>query len=364
MTASRIGSVGKWIGMGGGTLAVVLVLLWLMGVFHEKVQPAPTHDVFPTLPEGAAVQTVQDMEVPIYETSIGSISPVQRIQIGSKLLARVVTMKVEKAGQKVKEGELLVRLQSQDLEAMMLEAKAAHASAEAELGQARSDLDRVKNLFQQKVASQEQLDKETTRLRTAEAAVQRAAQSKRAAETTLSFATITSPITGIVVDKKVEQGDIVVPGQVLMSLYDPGRMQLVARVRESLAARLVPGQSVDVRVDALDLDCSGKVDQIVPEAEENSHVFEVKISGPCPPGIYSGMFGRIQIPVGKRREVHLPETALKHVGQIEWVYVVLEGNKVLRRFVQTGRWREGQVEILSGLEVGERYLIDAEVMEN
>jgi len=138
----------------------------------------------------------------------------------------------------------------------------------------------------------------------------------------------------------------------------------VARVRESLAARLVPGQSVDVRVDALDLDCSGKVDQIVPEAEENSHVFEVKISGPCPPGIYSGMFGRIKVPVGKRREIHLPETALNHVGQIEWVYVVLEGNKVLRRFVQTGRWREGQVEILSGLEVGERYLIDAEVMEN
>mgnify|MGYP002713147093 CR=1 FL=1 len=364
MTSGRIGSLGKWIGMGGGTLAVVLVLLWLMGAFHGKIQPEPTKDVFATLPRGARVQTVEAIEVPIHETSIGSISPVQRIQIGSKLLARVMTMKVEKAGQQVKEGELLVQLQSEDLEARMLESKAALESAQAELEQARSDLQRVTNLFEQKVASQEQLDKETTRLRTAEAAVQRASQARRGAETTLSFATIRSPIDGIVIDKKVEQGDIVAPGQVLMSLYDPGRMQLVARVRESLAARLVPGQSVDVRVDALDLDCSGKVDQIVPEAEESSHVFEVKISGPCPPGVYSGMFGRIQIPVGKRREIHLPQTALKHVGQIEWVYVVLEGNRVLRRFVQTGRWSEGQVEILSGLEVGERYLVDAEVMGN
>lgn len=363
MEAGWTRSLGRWVGMGLGTLAVVLVLLWLMGVFHDKVQPGKTRDALPRLPTNAQVQTVTSVEVPIYETSIGSVSPIQRIQIGSKLLARVVEMKVEKAGQRVQKGELLVRLQSKDLEAMLQEAQAAHRSAEAELSQARSDLARVQKLFKQKVASQEQLDRETTRVRTAEAAVQRTASSVRAAETTLSFATVRSPITGIVIDKQVEQGDLVAPGQVLMSLYDPGRMQLVARVRESLAARLEPGESVSVRVDALDLDCSGKIDQIVPEAEASSHVFEVKISGPCPPGIMSGMFGRIRVPVGKRQEIHVPETALKHVGQIQWVYVVSDDNKVLRRFVQTGSWQSGQVEILSGLTVGERYVVDAEVLD-
>ncbi len=361
--AAKTRSLAKWAGMAAGSLAVVFVLLWLMGVFHEKVQPDTTQSVLQKLPAHAAVQSVESVEVPIYETSIGSISPIQRIQIGSKILARVIKMKVVKAGQRVEKGELLVELQSRDLEAMMQEAKATHASAEAELQQARSDLARTENLFKQKVASQEQLDRETTRLRTTKAAVHRAASSLRAAETTLSFATIRSPIGGIVIDKKVEQGDLVAPGQILMSLYDPSRMQLVARVRESLAARLKPGDSVGVRVDALDLDCQGQVDQIVPEAEESSHVFEVKISGPCPPGIYSGMFGRIRVPVGKRLEIHLPETAIKHVGQIEWVYVVLGEGTVLRRFVQTGRWRDGQVEILSGLEVGERYLVDAEALD-
>ena len=89
-------------------------------------------------------------------------------------------------------------------------------------------------------------------------------------QATLDWATIRSPIDGTVIDKKVDVGDMVTPGQMLVTLFDPKRMQLVASVRESLTHRLQVGQEIGVRVEGLDKQCSGTVSEIVPEAQSAS----------------------------------------------------------------------------------------------
>jgi RND family efflux transporter MFP subunit len=196
-------------------------------------------------------------------------------------------------------------------------------------------------------------------VQTADAAVARADQGVKFADSQLAYTTIRSPIKGVVIDKLVEAGDLVVPGRTLVTLYDPGRMQLVARVRERLAMRLKRGEDVAVTIEALDLDCHGMIDQIVPEAEAGSRVFEVRVTGPCPPGIYAGMFGRIHVPIGTRREIRVPDAAIRRVGQMETVFVVEAGGTLQRRFVQTGRRVADDVEILAGLRSGETILARA-----
>ena len=128
---------------------------------------------------------------------------------------------------------------------------------------------------------------------------------------------------------------MVTPGQILVTLFDPKRMQLVASVRESLTYRLREGQSIEVQIERLDLQCSGTISEIVPEAQSNSRTFQVKVTGPCPPGIYSGMFGRILIPLDEEEVLVIPGRAVQHVGQLQLVDV-LEDGRVMRRSIRAG----------------------------
>ena len=160
---------------------------------------------------------------------------------------------------------------------------------------------------------------------------------------------------GTVIDKKVDVGDMVTPGQLLVTLFDPKQMQLVASVRESLTHRLQVGQSIGVRVEGLDKQCSGTVSEIVPESQSASRAFQVKVTGPCPAGIYSGMFGRILIPLDEEQVLVIPRQAVRNVGQLELVEVV-ENGQVSRRAIRTGRTFKEEVPALAGLSQTATYV--------
>ena len=153
---------------------------------------------------------------------------------------------------------------------------------------------------------------------------------------------------------------MVTPGQVLVSLFDPLRMQLVSSVRESLVHQLQEGQQIGVNVETLKKECTGTISEIVPEARSDSRSFLVKVTGPCPPGIYSGMFGRINIPLGEEKVLVIPPQAVHHVGQLKLVNVV-EGDRVVRRSIRTGRQipvdGKPYIEVLSGLKEGEKVVV-------
>ena len=99
-------------------------------------------------------------------------------------------------------------------------------------------------------------------------------------------------------------------------------MQLVASVRESIAHRLQEGEKIGVQVERLNKVCSGTVSEIVPEAQSASRSFQVKVTGPCPAGIYTGMFGRILIPLDEEEVLVIPARAVQNVGQLQLVNVV------------------------------------------
>jgi len=337
--------------------AVVFLLLVLAGVFHDKVEPAPPAADGRNPPAGVAVE-VAAIELPSEEWAVGSVEAVHETTIGARILSTVVRVHVE-AGQEVEQDHLLIELDSRDLAARRDQAAARVAVAEAARDQAQSDYDRIAPLAADGSASAFELTTARNALRSAEAELRRAVQDHREAETVLTYAEIRAPVSGRIVDKLVDAGDIVTPGQHLLTMYDPTRMQLVASVRESLRQRLEVGQTVGVKLDTLDHVCDARVSEIVPEAETASRSFLVKVTGPCPPGIYPGMFGRLRVPLGTRQAICVPDAAVRAVGQLDLVDVVEDGVPRQRLVQLGGRLDGGRVEVLSGLAPGERVLVPA-----
>ncbi len=349
--------------------AVIVLMLWLAGKFSAKV-PSETASAR-SEKEHVKEQLipVRLIQLPLSESAVGTVRAVHETSLGSKLLARVVEVHL-KAGQKVQADDVLIRLDDTDLRAKMQQALAAVASAEAVLTQATSDEKRYAELLAPKAVSQQQYDNAVAAKRTAEAALHHAKAAVAEVQNTLDWATIRSPIDGTVIDKKVDVGDMVSPGQVLVTLYNPKRMQLVASVRESLTRRLQIGQEIGVRIEGLDKQCSGTISEIVPEAQSASRSFQVKVTGPCPPGIYSGMFGRILIPVQTESVLVIPRRAVREVGQLELVDVVANGQtnrrtirvgatlyeEELKKFPELLR-NEQYVIVLSGLREGEQVVL-------
>lgn len=339
-----------------GALVIVL-LLYLAGRFSPKVPVATSLSEAATgpstLPRLAHVRMV---ELPLTETAVGSIRAVHETTLGAKITARVMAVNL-KAGQIVKKGDVLVQLDDKDLQARFQQAQAALRSAEAQRAQAAVDEGRLAKLLGTGAVNQQEYDKATTALKSTTAEVQRLQEVINESQAMLEYATIRAPFDGTVIDKKVDVGDTAMPGQVLLTLYDPKHMQLIASVRESLAQRLKVGQEIGVQVDVLPKACAGLVSEIVPEAQSSSRSFLVKVTGPCPTGIYSGMFGRLLIPTGNEQVLVVPAQAVRKVGQIELVDVA-ENGQLQRRAVRIGRRLGDDVEILSGLQVGEQVALD------
>lgn len=339
------------------SLGIVALMLVLAGAFEPKVQLRPQESATTASPgaAGRATAVVTRIQRPRRESAVGTIRAVYEATVASKLLARVEEVRV-KAGQEVKQGDVLVLLDKADLKARIEQAAAAERAAKARYDQAVIDQQRAQRLRTRESITQSELDQANTALRTTTAEWERARRAVEESKIVEDYATIGAPISGRVIDKKVNAGDTVSPGQVLVTMYDPSHMQLVATVRESLALRLKVGQQLPARIDTLDLDCHATVSEIVPEAQVESRSFQVKVTGPCPPDIYSGMFGRIFIPLEDEDVLVVPAGAVRRVGQLEEVDVV-EGEVIRRRAVQLGRTLDGQREVLSGLREGERVVL-------
>lgn len=338
-------------------VGVIVLLLWLAGRFAPKVPATPATTLSRSSDVNGNVEPVRLVRLPLYESAVGTVRAVHETTIGSKLLARVMEVNL-KAGQKVRTGDVLVRLDDTDLTAKLQQARAAVASIESVRAQATIEEKRYAQLFQSKAVSRQEYEKVATSLQTAEADSRRAQETVNEVQATLDWATIRSPIDGTIIDKKVDVGDMVTPGQMLVTLFDPNRMQLVASVRESLTRRLQVGQSIGVQIEGLGKQCSGTVSEIVPEAQSASRTFQVKVTGPCPRGIYSGMFGRILIPLQEEQVLVIPRQTVQEVGQLELVEVS-ENGRVSRRAIRTGRVLGENIEVLSGLREGEQVVLPA-----
>jgi RND family efflux transporter MFP subunit len=339
------------------TVGIVALMMELAGAFEPKVKTSQSHGPVreTAVPDDWASGVVKQFRRPRQEAAVGTIRPVHEAVVASKILARVEEVRV-KAGQEVTQGEVLVVLDKADLKSKIDQAISAENVARARFDQAEIDFGRAQRLRARESITQSELDQASTSMRAAKGELERVRQALEEARIVEAYATVRAPLSGRVIDKKVNAGDTVGPGQMLVTMYDPGHMQMVATVRESLALRLKVGQEVPARLDTIGYDCRAKVSEIVPEAQAESRSFHVKVTMPSPPNVYSGMFGRILIPLEDEDLLVVPAAAVRRVGQLDEVDVVADG-VTTRRVVQLGRVLDDGLEVLSGLKEGEKIVL-------
>lgn len=295
------------------------------------------------LPVGAATQTVRRVAVPGRIDVPGTMESEQKVQLSAKIPAHVERVLVS-AGQAVRAGEELIRLDDRELREQL-------AAAEAQLRHAEAEHDRTRGLFDSKAATAQQLVAAETARDAARAQVERT-------RVMLSFARIASPIDGVVADRRVEEGDLASPGQVLLTVYDPARMRLEAPVPVRLAAALSVGQEVEVLVATPDGRRRARISEIVSEIDAASRTRKVRALLEDPSGLQPGAFGRLTLATEPVDSIRVPERAVSRVGQLELVRVVRDG-RVVRRLVRTGPRSDGMVEVLAGLEDGDVLVLPA-----
>lgn len=335
--------------------AIALMMVFMAGVFEPKVKPSAGEVEQGRRLLNQSTRVIERVRRPRLESAVGTIRAAREAVVASKILARIEEVRV-KAGQKVAQGEILVVLDSADLKARIEQATAAQSAAKARLDQAEIEQARNARLKVRETITQSDLDKSNSEYKTARAEYEGARRGVEETRILEAFATVRAPFRGQIIDKKVNAGEIASPGQPLVTIFDPDHMQLIATVRESLALKLKVGQTIAAQLDAFDYHCTAVVDEMVPEAQVESRSFLVKVSGPCPPNVYSGMFGRIFVPLADEEILIAPESAVTRVGQLDMVEVVADG-AIERRFVQLGRAIDQGREVLSGLKEGERVVL-------
>jgi len=347
---------------GGVAVAGVVILVAAVLVatrtftiqWNRRIEPGPTEPPARTLARGERTDEVHEVTKEYFEEAVGTLRAATRTEISARVMAPIERIRV-RAGQAVAQGDELVVLDRRALATQRSQAEAQLVAAQAAVNQAQTHFDRVSALLKTNAISREQYDDAKAKLEVAQANLHHAEQALAEADVNLSYTVIRAPKSGTIVDRLAEEGDMARPGGPLLILYDPTSLRLEVPVMENLAGKIHPGDKLAVVIDATGQSVTATVDEIVPQAEAASRSFLVKAALPKSEGLFEGMFGRLLIPAGVRRHLCLATAAIERVGQLEMVDVVDSQGRLERRAVKTGRLgMPGRVEVLSGLEAGER----------
>ena len=322
-------------------LLIYSLALLTLAACGENIEPGNTEPK-----EGAAVKatvaTARVTEQPVYYEAVGTVSARTASTVASKLMGVVRAVHVHE-GDLVKKGDLLVTIDQRQVQARL-----EQASANAQI--AAKEYRRYQQLLKEQSASQQEFDRAEARYREAQAAADAARVSQK-------DAMVRAPYDGRVVAKMIEPGDLASPGTPFVTIEQEGLFCTDLVLPERYIQAIQLGLGVKVVVPAMDNEeFSGEVGRIVPSADARSRSFQIKVRMPEGPDFKSGMFARVLIPVGGAGRLLIPHTAIVTEGQLDGIYVVDDQKIAHFRLVRTGKVFGDQVEVLSGLNDGQRYV--------
>jgi RND family efflux transporter MFP subunit len=320
----------------------------MAGTFDEKVSTQTQLErESQSKPETFVVSTT--LESIIREFS-GAVVARQRAELSSRLTAKAAEVLVA-VGDNVQQGDILIRLESDDLDARVEQAEQSLSGAQARLNAARKDFSRVKELLSRKLVSQSQFDQSESQLQSANASFKQAKAAMSEAQTTLGYSMISAPFDGVITQKHINAGDMAAPGMPLLALYNPDSLQVEVNIAESVLPYIQLGSVLDVELPTNSIRTTSNVIEITPAADMGSRSYRIKLELTAQEKLYPGMYAKAKVAVGQQSLIRIPMDSFYQIGQLNYVKV-WDGEMVIRRLIQLGE--NGRVR--KGLRAGEEVL--------
>lgn len=385
------------------TSRAMLALWTVLGLLLTacKDQPAPKVSNLKEL-QAPVIQVRREKVLKTVEFS-GTVRAAHISVLSSKVPGRITAVEVRE-GDRVRKGQVLVRIDHRETAAGVAQAeasvrqarfaveeaekalrmaKAEGRAAEARLQVAQATFLRFQALMAREAVSRQEFDEIQARHETAAADADRARQAVqamqakkeqalaalRAAQAALEaaqalreYADVTAPMDALVTSKHVEVGQMASPGLPLLTVEDFSAYRLEVSVPEEALSMVRVEDVVPVVLESPTEALAGTVVEVLPSVDPQTRSGLVKIQLPPPAGKdpnvgwRTGTFARARFAMGDRETILVPESAVTQRGQLTGVYVVDESQVCRWRLVRTGRTLDNRVEILSGLQDGERIV--------
>ncbi len=364
------------------TMLSFMVLLLGCG---DKIKPGTTREVEKKVIK-TAVTTATVIQQPFIYEAVGTVQARTSSTLSSKIMGAVKAINVRE-GDLVKKGDLLVMIDDRQVSAQLRKAEAALSEAKRSEMSVKSARDAAKataklasitykrylKLMEEESASKQEFDEVEARFRQTqaslaqtEAIVEAADQRIQQAEAVVAAAligkkdaSVRAPYDGKVTAKMVDEGDLAAPGTPFFALEKEGVYCVALVLPEKHIQSIRLKQKIKIKIPSIqNRSFEGFVGRIDPSADPKSRTFRIRVALPEDKDIRSGMFARVEIPVGEAGMLLISSTAVVHEGQLTGIYLVDSHQLAHFRLIRIGRAFGDNVEVVSGLKDGTRYVVD------
>jgi membrane fusion protein (multidrug efflux system) len=332
-------------------LLSVFIFGGLFGYKFYQINQAISHIQLPPPPVVAASEVKQEQWLTSL-SAVGSLTAVAGVNVSNEVSGKIKAIHFE-SGQAVKQGQLLI-----ELDAATDYAELQGLLAEQQLAQVR--FNRGEKMLDKKFISSSDFDQN-------QASLQQAAAAVAAKRTLIDKKQIRAPFSGELGIRQVDLGQYLAPGTTIVSLQKLDPIYLDFNLPERHISLLNKGQTINAAVQAYpEQSFSGEIIAISPSIETNSRAIKVRASlKNTDKRLHPGMFAQVQINSGQQNAVlTLPDTAITYNPYGNSVFLIQTTDKgaiVQNRQVETGLSKAGRVEIISGLNAGDKVVSAGQV---
>ncbi|VBB04978.1 rnd efflux pump membrane fusion protein barrel-sandwich domain [Lucifera butyrica] len=336
-------------------LTAIAIALGIAGVmvWNGHQQPKAVTEDIPAVQTAVINTTAATQEY----TYSGEVRGRYESQLAFQVSGKVIKRYVER-GSTVKAGDLLMKIDPKDLQQLVNSNSAQVYSAESNLKLAEANLKRFQQLYQHGVVSKAVLDQYQTAYDVAVAGTRQASAQLSAGVNQLDYSSLYADHSGVISQINVEAGQVVGAGQPVLTIVLDGEREVEISVPENRIEELRKSPKIQVSFWALpNITTEGKVREIAPMADPVTRTYKVRITLLNPsPEIKLGMTASVTL-LGNETQAAaiVPLSAIYQTGDTPCVWVVT-GETVTLRQVKTGKFGNGTVEIVSGLQQGDRIV--------
>lgn len=330
----------------------------------DQTSPSTQPANLPTVPVRAWDQATQ-LSVD------GVVEAVRFAQIAPQV-AGVITQLPVQAGDRVKAGQLLLRLDARAAQQAALAGQSQVEVAKAALEVAEKEYQRQKRLFEQNFISQAQLDRAKAQWQSSSAQAKAQMAQAAALQTQSGFYTMSAPFDGVVAYMPSSVGEMAMPGKLLMTVVDPRQMRVMVNLPAARLASLQAQQQKRIEFPNLPpaqryVNATNMT--ILPVSDVHTHTVQIRFDLPADiTGVTPGMFARVNLSFNEDQSQHavaptatrlfVPKRAIFRRAELFAVYVQNKQGQAILRQVKLGPVHGDEQEILSGVSVGELLVLD------